>query len=125
MCADKDECAQDPDICHAESNCVNTDGGFVCQCQSGFYSDGSSCVDINECIDDVCTGEFEFCENLEVKMIVIVFKYQVNFFLYSPCYAEACNEFAGPISASLRPGKQFVLKKYRCGGEPMATLCPI
>ena len=27
-----------------------------------------------------------------------------NLSLYSLCYAEACNELAGPISASLRPG---------------------
>ena len=37
-------------------------------------------------------------------------------------YAEACNEFAGPILASLRPGTQLLSKKCRRGGEPLATL---
>ena len=32
-------------------------------------------------------------------------------------YAEACNEFVGPISSSLRWATQFLLKKCRSGGE--------
>ena len=41
-------------------------------------------------------------------------------------YAEACNEFAGPISASLRLlATQLFSKKYRSGGEPLTTLRPI
>ena len=46
--------------------------------------------------------------------------------VYSLYYAEACNEFAGPISASLRlRATQILSKKYRSGGEPLATLCPL
>ena len=53
-------------------------------------------------------------------------KYQINLSLYSLYYAEACNEFAGPIPASLRPrATQLPPKKCRNGGEPLATLCPI
>ena len=38
-------------------------------------------------------------------------------------YAEACNEFAGPITASLRQkATQLLSKKYRSGGESLATL---
>ena len=48
-----------------------------------------------------------------------------NLSLYSLDYAEACNELAGPISASLHPGNTAPLKKCRSGGEPLATLCPI
>ena len=34
-----------------------------------------------------------------------------NFLLYSLYYAKACNEFAGPISSSLRPGKTAVFEE--------------
>ena len=39
-----------------------------------------------------------------------------NLLLYSLQYAEACNELAGPISASLRPGNKTSLEEMsqRC-----------
>ena len=40
---------------------------------------------------------------------------------YSLLYAEACNEFAGPISAALRlRAKHLFLKKCRRSDEPLA-----
>ena len=36
---------------------------------------------------------------------------KIKSFLFSLYYAEACNEFAGPISASLRPGNTAPLEK--------------
>ena len=46
--------------------------------------------------------------------------------LYLLYYAEACNEFAGLISESLRlRPTQLFSKKYRSGGKPLATLSPI
>ena len=49
-----------------------------------------------------------------------------NLSLYSLYYAETCNEFAGPISASLRlRAIQLISKKCRSDGEPLATLCSI
>ena len=52
-CRDIDECTfvelyKCPDI----SNCVNTDGSFICDCEEGFYSFGEECLDINECSSD-------------------------------------------------------------------------
>ena len=53
-------------------------------------------------------------------------KSKSNLSLYSLNYFEACNEFAVPIFASLRlQATQFFSKKYRSGGELLATLCPI
>ena len=53
-------------------------------------------------------------------------KIKSNLSLYLLYYAGACNELAGPISASLRLWtKQLFSKKCRSGGEPLATLCPI
>ena len=51
-----------------------------------------------------------------------VVQIQSNLTLYSQYYAEACNEFAGPISAPLRLwATQLLSKKCRSGGEPLAT----
>ena len=47
-----------------------------------------------------------------------------NLSLYSLYYVKACNEFTGPIFASLcLQATQLLLKKCRSGGEPLATLC--
>ena len=48
-----------------------------------------------------------------------------NLSLYLMYYAEACNEIAGPVSASLRLGSTAFSKKCRSSGEPFATMCPI
>ena len=52
-------------------------------------------------------------------------KLKSKIFHYIHYYAEACNELAGPIPASLRPSTQFLWKKCHSGGELLATLCPI
>ena len=56
-----------------------------------------------------------------------VFELYSNLSIYSLCYAEACNEFAGPVSTVRAPWQQSLsfLKKYQSGGEPLAMLCPI
>ena len=54
------------------------------------------------------------------------FKIKSNLSLYLLYYAEACNEFAGPISASLRQRATQLLSKKCCScSESLATLCPI
>ena len=46
--------------------------------------------------------------------------------LYPLYHAEACNEFSGPISASLRlRATQLLSKKCGSGGKPLTTLGPI
>ena len=49
-----------------------------------------------------------------------------NFSLYSLYYAEACNELAGPISASLRPGNtapfEEMLQRWRAVGNTVSDL---
>ena len=37
-------------------------------------------------------------------------------------YAEACNEFAGPISASLRPGIEELSQRWRAVGNTVSDL---
>ncbi|PIO76199.1 calcium binding EGF domain protein [Teladorsagia circumcincta] len=50
QCEDIDECAENRHNCDpASSTCVNTDGGFTCECYEGYEGTGGVCVDIDEC----------------------------------------------------------------------------
>lgn len=73
-CRDENECVLGLDNCLAENkNCVNTQGSFECgECLNGYKKlrnyfdddgDGFSCVDDNECLNDVC-GRNEICTNI-------------------------------------------------------------
>ena len=66
-CVDIDECSESPAICHAGSACENIDGSYTCRCDPGYHSDGSTCVDINECIQNVCPDALKYCTNFEVS----------------------------------------------------------
>ncbi|CAB3398991.1 unnamed protein product [Caenorhabditis bovis] len=47
-CVDVNECESNP--CHPGVACINLPGSFQCSgCPSGYKTEGSSCVDINEC----------------------------------------------------------------------------
>ncbi|XP_059374837.1 latent-transforming growth factor beta-binding protein 1-like isoform X2 [Carassius carassius] len=61
-CSDIDEC-QDGRVCPS-GLCYNTLGSFMCSpCPEGFEGRNGQCVDINECLDEVCThGQ---CSNRE------------------------------------------------------------
>ena len=47
VCEDVDECEETPSLCGAAGRCLNTAGGFQCQCGPGYSSteDGRGCVD--------------------------------------------------------------------------------
>ncbi|CAH1249259.1 UMOD [Branchiostoma lanceolatum] len=61
--ADIDECEEE-DICGPQSlGCINTIGSYNCTCQFGFTSNGTGCVDIDECLTSPC-HEFADCINL-------------------------------------------------------------
>ena len=53
-------------------------------------------------------------------------KIKSNLLLYSLYYAKACNELAGPISASLRPGNaalfEEMLQRWRAVGNTVSDL---
>ena len=52
-CLDIDECTYvDLNKCSDKSDCVNTDGSFICVCKEGHFSIGGECVDLNECSSD-------------------------------------------------------------------------
>lgn len=70
-CLDVNECAlaQQPppngrSVCGTGAQCVNTQGGYFCQCPPGFSGNPKvSCVDIDECAAHAC-GPNAQCKNL-------------------------------------------------------------
>ena len=42
ICAEIDECLDDP--CDLNATCTNTDGGYMCECNTGFTGDGETCI---------------------------------------------------------------------------------
>ncbi|XP_061073007.1 latent-transforming growth factor beta-binding protein 4 [Conger conger] len=65
-CSDVDECLN-PRACSRESRCVNTDGSFRCECNTGFRASGPGrqCRDINECAEEAVCSPRGVCVNSE------------------------------------------------------------
>uniref|UniRef100_A0A0G4I1I8 EGF-like domain-containing protein n=1 Tax=Chromera velia CCMP2878 TaxID=1169474 RepID=A0A0G4I1I8_9ALVE len=47
---DVDECAESSHNCHSDAECNNTNGSFVCSCNTGFNGTGVNCADVDECL---------------------------------------------------------------------------
>ena len=43
-CIDFDECSTGLNDCHDDAECTNTDGGYACECKSGFIGNGTDCT---------------------------------------------------------------------------------
>jgi hypothetical protein len=49
-CTDIDECSSGDATCDgATTTCLNTDGGYLCNCKTGLERSGNACVNIDEC----------------------------------------------------------------------------
>ncbi|VDK54743.1 unnamed protein product, partial [Anisakis simplex] len=50
QCEDIDECEENRHSCDPSTSiCINTDGGYRCECADGYEGVGGICVDVNEC----------------------------------------------------------------------------
>ena len=49
-CSDIDECATNETVCLQNETCVNTMGGYLCDCQPGYHKVNGDCIDIDECL---------------------------------------------------------------------------
>ena len=43
LLTDIDECSAGTDSCHQQASCVDTDGSYICTCNSGYTGDGQIC----------------------------------------------------------------------------------
>ena len=68
VCNDINECLTDGlNNCHTQASCLNNQGSFTCECNSGWTGTGQDCSDIDECTSaDPCeiqTGNPGICQN--------------------------------------------------------------
>ena len=104
-----------------DQSAVDTCSAF---CDGGTQSVQFTCKDQSKTNERIVFSFHCKARNLLEDLIKLGEVLKSNLLLYFPYYAEACYELAGPFSASLRPGSQLLSRKYRCGGELLATLCP-
>ncbi|XP_042211836.1 fibrillin-2-like isoform X3 [Homarus americanus] len=68
QCIDVDECADGTHQCTGNQECSNRQGGYICQCPTGFrHNSLRQCQDVNECeayYGSVCASN-AVCENTE------------------------------------------------------------
>ncbi|XP_076859373.1 hemicentin-1 isoform X2 [Brachyhypopomus gauderio] len=62
-CEDVDEC-RESSVSPCQQQCFNTLGSFHCGCLPGYQLVGHRCLDINECLRDVCPAQQQ-CRNTE------------------------------------------------------------
>ncbi|KAJ8046213.1 Nephronectin [Holothuria leucospilota] len=64
-CFDVDECAEGTDDCSMNSDCVNDEGSYHCECKEGYHGNGDVCVLISTitCDDQPCFPGVE-CEDV-------------------------------------------------------------
>ncbi|TRY54403.1 hypothetical protein DNTS_023681 [Danionella cerebrum] len=62
-CEDVDEC-QESAVSPCQQHCFNTLGSFRCTCHPGYQLLGQRCLDINECLRNVCPAHQQ-CRNTE------------------------------------------------------------
>jgi len=71
-CIDRDECNGSIGLCRAREQCINTYGGYRCDCRKGYQKlrkngiQSTECSDLDECKDGVHTcSERQICRNIE------------------------------------------------------------
>lgn len=55
-CLNVDECSDGIVECGANSDCIDTTGSYICNCQPGYKQNGDVCEDIDECaLENKCS----------------------------------------------------------------------
>ncbi|XP_023814399.1 hemicentin-1 [Oryzias latipes] len=63
ICEDVDEC-QESSVSPCQHQCLNTLGSYRCVCHPGYQQAGHRCIDINECMRNICPAHQQ-CRNTE------------------------------------------------------------
>ncbi|XP_027525005.1 von Willebrand factor C and EGF domain-containing protein isoform X5 [Corapipo altera] len=132
-CTDIDECQSGA----CEGPCVNTEGGFVCQCGSGreLSTDRRSCRDMDECQAMPCQHR---CENSVGSYRCSCRPgYQLHGNRHSCLDVDECrrpgtrrscqhncHNIPGSFRCSCRPGYRLSTDRVSCEGYPKAILAP-
>ena len=127
-----------PDICGVNQVCSDTHGGFNCSCEIGYQGtigidQPTTCVNINECLEDVCAGDSEqSCTDLPGTFMCACGVgysgsagigspaecFDINECLNDPCVdpssIQICNNTIGSFSCSCGEGYQGLVSS----GEP-------
>ncbi|CAI2354216.1 unnamed protein product [Caenorhabditis sp. 36 PRJEB53466] len=113
VCEDVDECDSNP--CHPGVECINMPGSFMCSgCPVGYRSQGNSCVDIDECDEDLPCSAHSRCHNT------------IGAYYCDPCEAgytgdgrtctvvDICKENRCHPLATCKPHPGFFFGEYNC-----------
>ncbi|XP_062857261.1 complement component C1q receptor [Trichomycterus rosablanca] len=113
-CQDINDCKNDRLCPDENSHCVNTAGGFECQCKNGFTKEENTCKDIDECVSAPCeyfcnntSGSYN-CECPEGYRLSLENRHKcVLHCPYWKCQAEC--DFNNPYQCECPPG--FILEE--------------
>ena len=72
-CQDLDECSSGTHDCSENAYCINEEGSYKCQCQSGFVGDGKECIRKITCQDLNC-HENAMCIERTKNMAIVKFE---------------------------------------------------
>ena len=64
-CVDINECHMKPSKCHINADCVNELGGYSCKCKPGYFGNGNTCTELNECLQRNVCPRSAYCINLK------------------------------------------------------------
>lgn len=132
-CADIDECLSSS----CEGHCVNTEGGFVCECGPGMQlsADRHSCQDTDECLGTPCQQR---CKN---SIGSYKCSCRAGFHLHGNRHScidinecrrpqerrichHTCHNTVGSFLCTCRPGFRLQADRVSCEAFPKAVLAP-
>ncbi|XP_034945839.1 nidogen isoform X2 [Chelonus insularis] len=67
-CVDINECTSGYHLCSPDAQCINNEGGHICECRPGFTGDGRHCERVSTC-EDIRCGDFEQCTMVNGKPV--------------------------------------------------------